>query len=330
MKKQVFFWNNENPLRIINDLGKKPMSGTWTAVLNLSKTLNAHGIDSTVVNNFNNSKFSKRDVLVVLKNPVVAYEQCINFKKTYLWCHDNVDSLVFLPLKNKRFLERFLEKNIKIICVSEFQKNDLIKLTNIPKNKILVIKNGINLEFYKNNTKKETDCIFVSPPYRGLNRLIRIWPEVVKEIPSATLKVFSSISLYGGSDSKDDTLLINKIKSMKGVTYSRPVNQKKLIEELEKSRIFIYPASVNETSSITTLQAKAAGCIIITNKMGALPESAEGNIILENNASIYKYTNQIVKILKDDKLQKKISNMNICRRDKLSWNNILSKWIEII
>lgn len=332
MKKKIrlAFINNEYPRFQLSDLGKVPMSGTWSATLSLMREFKKNNIYSKLLVSTDNLKEGNYDAVIVLKNPVMAFECQKKVKETFLWCHETTNSLSYLPFRSKIFFKKFVESGINIVCVSQFQKKQILLDFNFPKDNIHLIPNGINQSWFSYTKNRNFDCTYIAPPNRGLVSIIKIWPLILKQIPDAKMFIISSQKLYGRNDSELENNLISKVKKLPGVIYSKPMGSRRLAQYLLRTKCFVYPSLIAETSSITTLEAKAAGCVIVTNCMGALKESATGNILLKNNSSINTYANKITFLLRNDKVWQQYHKFNISKRIDLSWEARFPLWKKIL
>jgi glycosyltransferase involved in cell wall biosynthesis len=72
--------------------------------------------------------------------------------RTIITCHDVYNFLVRNDLKRPWFMQKYLLSGLKkcksIIAISDFTKNEMINKLNVPKEKIVVIKNGINTDIF--------------------------------------------------------------------------------------------------------------------------------------------------------------------------------------
>ena len=119
--------------------------------------------------------------------------EIIQSNKQYkiIWAHDNCDQA------GHATLPQHVDKIDKIVCVSNWEREQYIKYNRAPAEKLTVIPNGVDDMFRPSGKPKSKTCIFFSAPHKGITPLVPIWKEVIKHHPDAKLKVFSSMSLYG-------------------------------------------------------------------------------------------------------------------------------------
>jgi tetratricopeptide (TPR) repeat protein len=99
-----------------------------------------------------------------------------NIKRVYLWIHD------VLPIvdDNSQVIQHHKEKFKCIIAVSNWQKNNTMKMLNVPDKSIIVSRNAIYPERFLNKevVKVPYRFIYTSCPQRGLDNLIKIIPQI--------------------------------------------------------------------------------------------------------------------------------------------------------
>lgn len=197
-----------------------------------------------------------------------------NKKYKILWAHDNCDQPQLLNLPE-------LSSQIdKIVCVSNWERDQYIKYNRAPAEKLVVIPNGV-ADIFVPKGKKSKTAIFFSAPHKGIVPLPKIWKKVIKKHPDAKLKVFSSMSLYENAKmdvpEKDEYLkAIEELKTLSGVVYSPCVDREDLLQHIQDAAFFIHPNVWEETFCVSLAEAMACGCFPITSDIGALPETSFG------------------------------------------------------
>lgn len=170
----------------------------------------------------------------------------------------------------------------KYVFVSEYQKQHFVDRFGIDPNKIVISRNAMPTpchitepEIKEIITGKEPTLVYTSTPFRGLDKLIEIFPYIKKQFPQVTLKVFSSLQTYQADDTSYQGLY-DACRDTDGVEYIGSVSQTALAEELKKSIMYFYPNTFAETSCIAVIEAMSTGNYVVTSNLGALPETTCG------------------------------------------------------
>jgi glycosyltransferase involved in cell wall biosynthesis len=173
-----------------------------------------------------------------------------------------------------------------IVCVSEWHRATMIAQYGLDPARVFVLRNAIAPGFqglFSSGDQlaqaKGSRLIlsYTSTPFRGLDVLINVFPEVRREFPIAELEVFSSMKVYQEDEPGDKFApLYHRCRQMSGVRYVGSVAQPRLAEELKAASILAYPNTFPETSCIAVMEAMAAGLMVVTTDQGALPETTAG------------------------------------------------------
>ena len=118
---------------------------------------------------------------------------------------------------------------------------------------------------------------YTSTPFRGLDVLLDSVPRLRAAIPGTTVRVFSSLEGYQVPADQDPYgALYQRCRETEGVDYVGAVSQAALAEALRDATCLAYPNRFAETSCIAVMEALAAGCLVVSSALGALPETTAG------------------------------------------------------
>jgi glycosyltransferase involved in cell wall biosynthesis len=182
--------------------------------------------------------------------------------------------------------------------------------------------------------RRERRLAYASTPFRGLDMLLEVFPQIRAACPDATLEIYSSMQVYGVSaadDRKQFDAVYRKAKQP-GVTLVGSVSQPVLAERLRTARILAYPNSYEETFCIAAAEAQAAGCVVVTSALGALPETvgAAGVCIggRPGSAAYRKaFVDACIALLKDDARWEAMSAHAAAQAaERFSWPRIAEHW----
>lgn len=255
-------------------------------------------------------------------------------KKTFLWAHD-----VQNPVE---YTKERLDKVDKIFVLSEAHRQTI---KDVPLDKIVISSNGYfehHPEIKPENNPKW--CIYTSSYDRGLENLLKVWPDVVKEVPDAQLHVFYGWKLFshfyrGNPERMSWMRKMQELLKQPGVTDHDNVQQPELERWYKKCGLFAYPSHFYEINCISAIKAQLWGAVPVTTDFAALKETVrfgkkvEGEVY-ENFALSPElsesYKNELVKALKDDKWQEEQRRLSMpWAREKYGWNKIAKEWTEV-
>lgn len=220
------------------------------------------------------------------------------------------------PTNYKRLLsyfinwfQTFLYKHAadKIILVSEYSGNYLLK-SRVPKNKMVVVYNGIEDIFTKKTVDLPDDIIKIGLAARideikGINYLL----DAIKVVKSKSTRKFH-LYIVG-----DGPLLEQQKKQIVQMGIDDVVSylgyQNNVLEWLNSWDIFCLP-SLQENHSIALLEAMRAGKAIICTNVGGNPETVINNkeAILVSSKDVNSLANAILNLINDEQKRLMLGN----------------------
>ena len=170
-------------------------------------------------------------------------------------------------------------KKCKIISVSDFTKNELLKYTNINNNHIMVIYNG--LEEIWNSTSdynENNNILYVGnmKKHKNISLLIKAFNIINK---SKNMNLY----LIGNNDGISKKLL-KVISSNENIFLKDTLSKNKLLYYYNSAKLFVFPSNY-EGFGFTPLEAMACGCPVIATETASIPE------ICINGALYFKKNN---------------------------------------
>lgn len=238
------------------------------------------------------------DVLIVSRRTDMLGDQYnIEAKLKLLWVHD----VYAIAATNELLL-----KADKILALSEWHKQNLIQVHNLHPDHIIVTRNGIDLNRFKNKniTRNNLKCINASSPDRSWPILLdKIWPRIKEKVPHAELHLYYGFKNweYAAQFDKGQADLIvylkNKIKEMEplGVVYHDRINQDELAKEFLSAGALLHSTWFTETFGITFANAQAAGMKTVTSSIAALNEVVgERGALIDGDWTSIEYQDKFV------------------------------------
>ena len=201
-----------------------------------------------------------------------------------LWLHSNASTDAARYLTDRRVLASY----DRIIGVSRWQIGALNRELGVPLERMQAIGNAVAPPFEAllsappdQPRSPHPTLAYCVTPFRGLDLLLEAWPLILRAVPTARLKVYSSLAMYQVAEAEDPYREIYEIcRASPGVDYVGALSQTDLAAALSQAWLFAYPSTYQETFCIGLIEAMAAGCHAVTTDLAALPETAMGHATL--------------------------------------------------
>ncbi len=183
-----------------------------------------------------------------------------------------------------------------ILTVSHYSVEEIRRFLPVPANKIRVIYNGVNAEYFETATpelrRRLREAIGVEAPYvlyvgrldpdKNLTRLIEAFARVAQAGNRDHVLV-----LAGAKDHRAEHLprLAEKLGIAERVIFPGYVDQELLTSLYQEADVFCYP-SLNEGFGLPVAEAMAGGTPVVTSNTSSLPEVAGDAAIMVNPESV--------------------------------------------
>ena len=221
-----------------------------------------------------------------------------------------------------------IQKTKKILCVSEFISKKIQKNLNIEKDKIYVLKNGVDT--------KKFEHIFDDQEIVDLKRKLKIEPndkvllftgrlipqkgvkEILLSIQNLSQKYKLLILGAALNDLKVETKYEKDIKELinhnKNVIFTGFISYEEIWKFYKIADIAVLPSIWDDPAPLTIIEATIAGLPIITTDSGGIPEyvNTKCAIILDRNKDlINQLAINIDKLLGNNELRRKMGEESI-------------------
>lgn len=179
-------------------------------------------------------------------------------------------------------------------------------------------------------------CIYTSSYDRGLEHLLKMWPQVIKQVPEAQLHVFYGWQLFEKFYHDNPASMAWKQKmddlmTQPGITHHGRVPQPELKTWMEQCGIFAYPTHFGEISCISAMKAQAYGAIPVVIDYAALSttvkygKKVEGDIYEPETQK--KYLHNLIASLKDSAWQDALRpQMMQWAQENFTWKQVAIDW----
>lgn len=131
--------------------------------------------------------------------------------------------------------------------------------------------------------KKPYSVGYFSSYDRGLECLLKMWPEIKKQVPEATLDIYYGWNTFDAVHATNPDMQkwkweMTKLMRQDGVTEHGRVSHQELAGAMKQIKVWAYPTEFTEIHCITALKAQEAGCIPVTTNVAALEETVRSGI----------------------------------------------------
>ena len=223
----------------------------------------------------------------------------------------------------------------KVISVSKFTKDKLI-ITGIPKSKIVVVPNGIDLDNFRylsiekseEQTVEPTICYFGRLNWqKNIDVLIKALSLVKKEIPQVKCKIIGI-----GPAEKELRRLVQAMQMENSVSFSGPVKDyNELLSQAKKCHLFVSPSTL-EGFGITVIEAMALSLPYVITDIPPFLEITDqgkgGEIFKQNN--VKDLAVKIKNLLQNQKIYSEKVKEGETLVKKYEWKHIAKSYNKIL
>lgn len=246
----------------------------------------AKELDAKVIGRFGGHVWEQYDLPRYLKqnnNPLLLSlcSTAPGFYKNQIVTHHDITYIRCPESFSKKFIGFYkfivplmLKNSKKIITVSNFSKDEVSAFFKIPKDKFVVIYNGVDSEQFNVLPTKNP----AAPPYilavssrnfhKNFQGLIKAFKDVKNQLQDVDLYI------VGGSEIKSFNnidLDIEDLKQEKRIHFLGRVDDQELVKTYQNASLFVFP-SFYEGFGIPPLEAQACGCPVIASDKASMPE----------------------------------------------------------
>ena len=238
-----------------------------------------------------------------------------------------------------RFLiPRLVRKVRRIITISNFTRQRLLKQTKVAPDKIVVIPNGVNTKFSPRPAKdiKKIRKVLKIPtehyilslgsiePRKNLHCLLKAWSQVQNELPSDIWLVVAG--------AKGNTLVFKNISFDRlppRVWFTGHVRDEYLPALYSGATAFVY-VSIYEGFGLPPLEAMASGTPTLTGNITALPEVVSNAAVTVNPFDPDAIAWGIKRLIEDGTLRENLRLKGIQRAKIFSWDTTADMTLQVL
>jgi glycosyltransferase involved in cell wall biosynthesis len=242
--------------------------------------------------------------------------------------------ILFYP----QFMQKIVAKRIdRIITVSEFSKNEIVKHFKVPRDRISVVHNGVDTELFhvreksnKNSDSGEYNITFVG----NCENRVKGLPLLLKTMRYLKDNSGMKIKLTVVDKWKEEGIappLIKRYGLEDDIKFTGFLTFEELSKQYATTDLIIIP-SLFEGFCFPSVEAMACGTPVVAFKVGALPQVMEDGEtgILVDPGDWRAMAKAVAKILKSKELRESMGEKGRERVEKLfTWKNAAEQVIEI-
>lgn len=262
-------------------------------------------------------KLNEHDVAHVCEQQYAQLVHYLNSKTKFITIHDLVplvfeDKLNHNPILNKYSL-KFLKYYNKVFAISENTKRDILKYTDCPEEKIIVIMRSVESFFNNDPIDKKKVCEKFSIPFK--KKKILISGNIFYKNFDFSKKVLDKLC-----EDRDDVIFIhigsgnnkNKKKNHDKIFNIPHIDRADLPSIYKISDMLLYP-SIYEGFGMPLLEALSCGLPIICSNNSSIPEVVGDAALMYSHYDTKIFVKNINNVLDDEKFHDNLSKKSVER-----------------
>ena len=314
-----------------SDIITRGLGGSETAAVRLAEHLAAMGYVVTLYGDFPSGTGMAGDVMLRHYHefdPTLRLDALIGFRNATLFDQrPNADACILWleDLAPAEGLTRGRAANLdRVVGVTRWHAEQIKRVHPwLDPDKVAAGRNGIVESWFdfEDPPDRVQRVVYSSSPDRGGDIVLECWPRIKERVPDAELILtyprWFQLCAQQWQQAADHLALITRLLDQPGVSrIETGIGQRDLAHLLRSSMVWVNPGyyspgkqKFEETSGITSLEAQAAGCVVVASNWGALTENVLIGTLLDGDPSDPKgswreaFIEAVVKGLTDEDTQ---------------------------
>jgi len=264
-------------------------------------------------------------------------------KKKLVTCFDVISHVMGTLQQGKppEFFFKAMLKADKLVTISEFMKEEIIKYFDFPREDIFVVYEGVDHESYK----KIDDSSFIRDKY-NIPKDKKIVLNVGSETPTKNIPFLINAFKKVKEDCKDSILikigkpqrrggrekllaLVKKCNLEKDIIIIDNVPEEDLPLFYNEATVSVAPNLYEGGPPLPAIEAIACGCPLVCSDIPAIRETIEDGVLLVDPHNIETGAASICEILKNENLASELSKKGIKTAKNFSWKKTAKGVLEV-
>ena len=240
--------------------------------------------------------------------------------------------------------KRVLGGAARIFAVSNFTKNEVEKLFDVPSDRIEVIYNAIDERFLHGHASPADRELIANryqvtypfllyagrvSPHKNVVRMIEAFSALKCELEKDRLLPDLKLIIIGDDLSGNPDLRRTVVRSavQNDVRFLGFVPIEVLRIFYDSAKIFVFP-SLYEGFGLPPLEAMAHGTPVVTSNVSSLPEVVGGAAVLVNPENVFEIMRALHRVLRDQALRHRMKERGYQQAAKFSWEKSVQRIVE--
>jgi glycosyltransferase involved in cell wall biosynthesis len=218
----------------------------------------------------------------------------------------------------------------KIVTVSHFSKQDILRCLKVPEKKIEVIYNGVSPLFaQKKIISKSTISNYIL--YVGDLRKRKNVLTLAKAYLALPIQLQNKYPFVFTGEGEQKKKIIQLFKQKKTLAFLHSigkVSEEELPKWYQNAELFVFP-SLFEGFGLPIVEAQKSGIPVICGKNSSLPEIAGKGALITDVRNPKSLTEAMYKILTDENFKKKLTDLGTANAERFSWEQTASQYVKV-
>jgi len=221
-----------------------------------------------------------------------------------------------------------IKRSKKIIAVSNYTKNDILKYFKVKSDKIKVIYEGAPNSEGRSLRSKERSLLYPyllyvgnAYPHKNLERLILSFNKLIEDKKDLYLILVGEIDYFYKK-------IQDKFSDSKKIIFTDFISDKELVALYKNASIYVFP-SLYEGFGLPPLEAMSCGVPVVCSQASCLPEILENSAIYFDPEDINDMAEKIKYVLDNEKIQKQLISNGFEQIKKYKWEEMTQEILKI-